>query len=357
MSMNPFDYHSPKSLPEAIALLDAGDLNNRRVRVMAGGQDLLTEMKEHLVEPEAIVNLKGIPGLDKIAFDGKKGLTIGALVKISDIAELQPAQEYFPALAMAAGSVGSPQIRHVGTLGGNLCQKPRCWYYRNEDIVCLKKGGAICYAVAGENKYNAILGGGPSYIVHPSDTATALTALSASVTIAGPKGTRTVPIEKFFVLPKENARRENVLLPNEILVSVTVPMSAMAARSVYLKFREKSSMDWAMSACAVALSVSGGKVKEARIVLGGVAPIPWRVPNAEKLLLGKAPDDATLHAVADAALAGAVKLTQNAYKVPLTKTLVRRAHRRECHRRARCRRARRRPPSRQRRALHARAPR
>ncbi len=325
MSMNPFDYHSPKSLPEAIALLDANDANNSRVRVMAGGQDLLTEMKDRLVEPTSVVNLKNIPGLDKIAYDGKKGLTIGALVKVSEVAEFQPAQEYFPALAMAAGSVGSPQIRHVGTMGGNLCQKPRCWYYRNEDIVCLKKGGTICYAAAGENKYNAILGGGPSYIVHPSDTATALMALNASVTIAGPKGTRTVPIEKFFVLPKDNVRRENILKPDEILVGITVPASPMAARSVYLKFREKSSMDWAMSACAVSLSVSVGKIKDARIVLGGVAPIPWRVPNAEKLLIGKAPDEATLHAVADAALAGALKLAQNGYKIPLTKTLVRRA--------------------------------
>ena len=323
--MNQFDYHTPKSLPEAIALLDISDANNRRVRVMAGGQDLLTEMKEHLVEPESVVNLKGIPGLDKISFDGKKGLTIGALVKVSEVAEFQPAQEYFPALAMAAGSVGSPQIRHIGTMGGNLCQKPRCWYYRNEDIVCLKKGGTICYAATGENKYNAILGGGPSYIVHPSDMATALVALNASVTIAGPKGMRTVPIEKFFVLPKENVRRENILKPDEILVSVSVPASPLAARSIYLKFREKSSMDWAMSACAIALSVSNGKIKDARIVLGGVAPIPWRVPNAEKLLIGKAPDDTTLHAVADAALAGAVKLAQNGYKVPLTKTLVRRA--------------------------------
>ena len=323
--MNSFDYHTPKSLPEAIALLDAADLNSRRIRVMAGGQDLLTEMKEHLVEPESVVNIKNLPGLDKMVYDARKGLQIGATVKVAEVAESADVQKYFPALAMAAGSVGSPQIRHVGTMGGNLCQKPRCWYYRNEDIVCLKKGGTVCYAATGENKYNAILGGGPSYIVHPSDTATALLALNATVTIAGPRGMRTVPLDKFFVLPKENVRRENILLPNEILVGITVPPSPMAARSVYLKFREKSSMDWAMAACAVALSVSGGKVKDARIVLGGVAPIPWRVLAAEKLLIGKAPDDATLNAVAEAALVGALKLAQNGYKVPLTKTLVRRA--------------------------------
>ena len=172
MSMNSFDYHNPKSVPEAIALLDASDANNRRVRLMSGGQDLLTEMKEHLVEPESVVNLKHIPGLDTISYDGGKGLKIGALVKFPRSRNFSRCGS-FPALAMAAGVIGSPQIRHVGTIGGNLCQRPRCWYYRNENIVCLKKGGDKCYAATGENKYNAILGGGPSYIVHPSDTATA----------------------------------------------------------------------------------------------------------------------------------------------------------------------------------------
>jgi xanthine dehydrogenase YagS FAD-binding subunit len=232
---------------------------------------------------------------------------------------------HFPALAMAAGVVGSPQIRHAGTIGGNLCQRPRCWYYRNEQIVCIKKGGDRCYAVGGENKYNAILGGGPSFIVHPSDTATALTALGATVTIHSPKGSRTVPIDRFFTLPNVRVRHENILKPDEILTHITVPNSALAARSVYLKFREKTSMDWAMSACAVALDLSGGKVLDSRIVLGGVAPIPWRVQKAEFHLKGKRPDDAVLRTVAETALTGAMPLAHNAYKVPLTKTLVRRA--------------------------------
>jgi xanthine dehydrogenase YagS FAD-binding subunit len=323
--MNSFTLHNPKTVPQAIALLDPQDTHSEKVRLLAGGQDLLTELKERLVEPEALVNLKYIPGLDKLAYDAKNGLQIGALVTVAAVAESSTVRKQFPALAQAAESVASPQIRHVGTMGGNLCQRPRCWYYRNEQILCLKKGGDKCYAVSGENKYNAILGGGPSWIVHPSDTATALVALGASVTIAGPQGTRTVPIEQFFVLPNVNVRRENILKPNEILVGITVPNSPLAARSVYLKFREKTSMDWAMSAASVALSVANGTVSDARIVLGGVAPIPWRVPEAEAALKGKPVNEETLNAVAEAALKGALGLQHNAYKIPLTKTLVRRA--------------------------------
>ena len=325
MSMNSFDLHNPVSVKEAVGLLDPQDTMGRHTKIMAGGQDLLTELKERLIQPESVVNLKHIPGLNAIKYDGKTGLHIGALVKVSEVAEFQPAHEFFPALAMAAESIASPQIRHVGTIGGNLCQRPRCWYYRNENIVCLKKGGDRCYAVAGENKYNAILGGGPSFIVHPSDTATALVALNASVTIVGPAGTRNVPLEQFFILPSKNVFRENILKPNEIVTAILVPHPPAGARSAYLKFREKQSMDWAMAACAVTLNVSGGKVTDSRIVLGGVAPIPWRVPKAEALLKGKAITPETLHAVAEAALQGAVPLAQNGYKVPLTKTLVRRA--------------------------------
>ena len=238
MSMNSFELHNPSSLQQAIGLLDAKDTDNRRIRLMSGGQDLLTEMKDRLVEPEEVVNLKHIPGLDRITYDARTGLHLGALVKVADVADNSSVRSHFPALAQAAGSIGSPQIRHAGTIGGNLCQRPRCWYYRNEHIVCLKKGGDKCYAVGGENKYNAILGGGPSYIVHPSDSATALVALGASVTIQGPRGARTVPIEKFFALPTVRVRHENILQPNEIVTQIHVPASPMAAHSVYLKFRE-----------------------------------------------------------------------------------------------------------------------
>lgn len=322
--MKAFTLHNPTTLRQAVAHLDPGDLYGERVRLLAGGQDLLTELKDHLAEPEALVNLKQIPGLEKVAYSDAKGLQIGALATVAEVAEHPDVRRHFPALAAAAGSVASPQIRHMGTMGGNLCQRPRCWYYRNEQIVCLKKGGDRCYAVAGENKYNAVLGGGPSWIVHPSDTATALTALGATVTLTGPRGSRTLSIEKFFVLPSVNARRENVLKPDEILTAISIP-PAPRMRSAYLKFREKGSMDWAMSAAAAALQMSGGKVTDCRLVLGGVAPIPWRVPKAEALLKGRTLSDATLQQVAEAALAGAVPLAHNGYKVPLTKTLLRRA--------------------------------
>ena len=232
MSMNSFELHNPNSLKQAIALLDGKDVDNRRILLMAGGQDLLTEMKDRLVEPESVVNLKHVPGMDRIVNEAA-GLNIGALVKVAEIAESAAVMSRFPALAMAAGTVGSPQIRHAGTMGGNLCQRPRCWYYRNENIICLKKGGDRCYAVGGENKYNAILGGGPSFIVHPSDTATALVALGALVTIHGPRGFRNVPLEKFFTLPTVRVRHENILQANEIVTNIIVPNSPLAANGRY----------------------------------------------------------------------------------------------------------------------------
>ncbi len=325
MSMKSFELRNPKSLGEAISLLDSNDKFHERTKILAGGQDLLTEMKEHIIEPEVVVNLKSIPGLNYIKFDPKTGLKIGALTHLADIAADKNVRQFFPALAIAAESVGSAQIRNMGTIGGNLCQRPRCWYYRNEHLVCLKKGGKNCLAASGENKYNAILGGGPSFIVHPSDTATALSALGATLTISGAKGTRTVPISKFFVLPRDNPRNENILLPNEVVTEISIPNAPRNARSVYFKFREQVSMDWAMSAVAVALELSGGKVTDCRIVLGGVAPTPWHVPDAEALLKGKAPTAEVLQQVAEKALEGAIPLNQNGYKVGLTKALVRRA--------------------------------
>lgn len=325
MSLNSFELRNPTTLKDAVAMLDAKDNNRRRIRLMAGGQDLLTEMKERLVEPEIVVNLKHIPGMNKIEHNPKTGLKIGALVTLTEIAEHPIIRTQFDALAMAAESVASPQIRNVGTIGGNLCQRPRCWYYRNEETLCLKKGGTQCFAISGENKYNAILGGGPSFIVHPSDTATALVALNASVTLSSPSGTRVVALEKFFVLPEKDVRNENILKPNEVLTHITIPASPITNRSVYLKFRERQSMDWAVSGVAVAIQATGGKVTQARIVLGAVAPIPWRVPKAEAALIGKTATPQTLQAVADAALAGALALYKNGYKIPLTKTLVKRA--------------------------------
>src|SRR5713226_8722506 len=290
--MKAFEWMNATSVPEAINALksaptpaDADDA----ARPIAGGQDLLTTMKDYITRPTRVVNLKGIRGLDKIEEDSKGGLRIGALVTLSQLEEHPVVRRSFPGLSEAAHSVGTPQIRNLGTVGGNLCQRPRCWYFRLEEVVCLKKGGTECYAATGENKYHAILGGGPSYIVHPSDLAPMLVALGASVSVVGAEGKRAIPLDKFFTLPSEgNLRRENVLKNDEIITEVHVPASKFAAHSTYLKFKERDSMDFAMSAVAAAVALGPNKtISEARLVLGGVAPVPWRVPKAEGYLIGK----------------------------------------------------------------------
>lgn len=328
--MKRFEWTAPTSVSEAVELLRSAPSfadPDEAPRPLAGGQDLLTTMKEYILRPSRLVNLKAIRGLDRIQGDGKRGLRIGALATLARLEEHPVVRRDFPAIAEAARSVASPQIRNIGTIGGNLCQRPRCWYYRLEEVVCLKKGGTQCYAASGENKYNAILGGGPSYIVHPSDLAPVLIALGASVTIAGTEGTRTVALEKFFTLPSEGSiRRENILRHDEIITEIQVPASRFAARSTYLKFKERASFDFALASVAAALELDRDRtVRQARLVLGGVAPIPWRVPKAEALLVGKQITPDLLNQVAEAALEGARPLAHNGYKIPLTQALIRRA--------------------------------
>ena len=328
--MKAFEWVSPTNIDEAVSLLKnapAGGDADEAARPIAGGQDLLTTMKEYITRPTRVVNLKNIGGLDRIQGDGKKGLRIGALVTLTQLEESAEVRRAFPGLAEAAHSIATPQIRNLGTVGGNLCQRPRCWYYRLEEVVCLKKGGSECYAAKGENKYNAIFGGGPSYIVHPSDLAPVLVALGASVNVTGASGRRTIPLDKFFTLPSEgNIRRENVLRNDEIITEIQVPASAFAARSTYLKFKERDSLDFALASVAAAVEVAANKtVRQARVVLGGVAPVPWRAPKAEGYLVGKTLTRDVLAEAARLALDGAAPLEKNAYKVPLTETLVRRA--------------------------------
>ena len=329
--MKAFEWASPTTIKEAVNMLQSAPASSRdpddAPRPIAGGQDLLTTMKEYLTRPTRVVNLKTIRGLDRIEGDARRGLKIGALVTLTQLAEHPIVRREYPALAEAAHSIATPQIRNLGTVGGNLCQRPRCWYYRLEEAVCLKKGGSECFAATGENKYNAILGGGPSYIVHPSDLAPVLVALGASVTATGVAGTHTIALERFFTLPSEGSiRRENVLQNDEIITEINVPASPFAAHSTYLKFKERDSLDFALAAVAAAVELNADKsVKQARIVLGGVAPIPWRVPQAETFLTGKRLDQATLAECARLALDGAKPLAKNAYKVPLTQALVRRA--------------------------------
>jgi len=219
--------------------------------------------------------------------------------------------------------VATPQIRNVGTLAGNICQRPWCWYFRN-GFPCYKAGGNQCFSITGENQFHAILGGGPSFIVHPSDTAPALVALEAKFRVRGPSGEREVPAAEFFVLPRRDAARENVLGNNEVLAEVVTPAPRSGMRSMYHKVLDREAWTHAVVSAAIVLEIDQEVCRAARIVLGGVAPIPWRTPEAERLLVGQRITPELAAKAAEAALAGAEPLGKNAYKVPLTKTVVRR---------------------------------
>jgi xanthine dehydrogenase YagS FAD-binding subunit len=326
--MKAFEWSNATTVPDAVRLLTEiqADDESESPRPMSGGQDLLTTMKERILTPKRVVNLKTIPGLDQIEFNPQTGLKIGALAKLCDIESHPQIVKNYPGVAQAAHSIATVQLRNLGTIGGNLCQRPRCCYFRLPHVVCLKKGGDTCYSENGQNKYNAILGGGPSFIVHPSDLGTMLSALDATLTIAGPTGQKDVPISKFFTLPAENASVENILQDGEIVTEIHVPASAFAARSVYIKFKERESLDFAMVAAAAAVDLApDGTVRQARLVLGAVAPVPWRVQNAEAIVVGKPLSNQTIHDAAEAALRGAAPLQHNAYKIPLAKALMRRA--------------------------------
>src|SRR5215510_5678893 len=268
--MKAFEWTNPATVTEAVKMLtvaSAGDIDEAP-RPIAGGQDLLTTMKDYTSRPARLVNLKNIRGLNSITLNAR-GLTIGALVTLAELEEHAGVRKSFPGLAEAAHSIATPQIRNLGTVGGNLCQRPRCWYFRLEEVVCLKKGGSECYAATGENKYNAIFGGGPSFIVHPSDLAPMLVALGARVTVSGATGKRVIPLDKFFTLPSQgNIRRENVLQNDDIITEVFVPASPLAAKSTYLKFKERESLDFALASVAAAVRLTNGTVQDARIVLG-----------------------------------------------------------------------------------------
>lgn len=292
---------------------------------LAGGVDLLDLLKQRVVGPKTLVNLKTLAGIGTIDPDGAGGLRVGTLVKLHEVAVNPAVGKNFAALADAAGQAATPQIRNLATVGGNLLQRPRCWYFRNPDVFCLKKGGDTCYAAKGLNRYHAILGGGPSFIVHPSNLAPALVAFGASARLVGPEGERTVPLEEFFTLPKADPTRENVLKPGEILMQVLIPAPPRSARSVYLEVREKQSFDWPLVSVAAVVATDAGVVREARVVMGAVAPIPWRSPEAEKAITGSHLDANTAARAAEAALKPAAPLADNRYKVPIAQALVRRA--------------------------------
>jgi xanthine dehydrogenase YagS FAD-binding subunit len=319
--MDNFSYSRPATLKDAASQIGKEKAFGK-ISLIAGGTDILGEMKDNLAVPERLVpirHLKELQGIRSIP----SGIRIGASTLIADIAESQMVQQQTPLLAMAAGKIGTPQIRNMGTIGGNLCQRPRCWYYRN-NYPCFKHGGNTCFSALGENDYHAILEAGPSYIVHPSDAAPALVALGATARIAGGRE-RTVPLDRFFVTPRQDVRRENVLQPNEILVELDVPNAPAGSKAVYVKEMVREVWDFALCSVAAMVTMQNGVVQDARIVLGGVAPIPYRALKAEAAIRGKALDDASAAAAGLAAVDGARPLAKNGYKVPLTQAVVKRA--------------------------------
>jgi xanthine dehydrogenase YagS FAD-binding subunit len=318
--MKNFEYIYPKTIESIPAILS--DTRGQSL-LYAGGTDALARIKEGVDSPKQIVNLKSVKDLTKIE-EASDGLHIGAGTLLADIAENNSVQKY-PGLLEAAQSVGTPQLRNMGTLGGNLCQRPRCWYYRSRHFPCARKEGDICFAVDGRNKYHAILGGDACFIVHPSDLAPMLIALDAKVKILGPNGEREIPLDELFILPSQDILKETVLNPQELITQVIVPPPS--GKSHYLKFRERKSIDFALVSVALSANISGKNVSNVIIVLGGVAPKPWRAKKAENALEGKEASNYNVEQAAAAEMEDAVALEQNEYKVVLTKNLIRKAFR------------------------------
>jgi len=317
--MNSFELAKATSTSQARELLDEKPMSAFK----AGGIDVIDHLKLHLLEPSRLVNLGSIAGLDEIDVDGDGTLRIGALATLAQVAAHSEIEKGWPALTSACAEAASPQIRNVATVGGNVLQRPRCWYYRLESYKCIKKGGDVCYALTGNNRYNVIFGGGPAYPPHPSSAAIPLVAYGATFVLEGPDGSRTVPAGEFFTLPEVNPERENVLAPGEILTEIRIPATS-GARSAYVEARERAGFDWPLASVAVVTSASEGKVTEARVVLGHIATIPWRSEPAEQALVGQTLGAESAGAAGKAAVEAAQPMSQNGYKVDLVAALVRR---------------------------------
>ncbi|HSF31998.1 MAG TPA: FAD binding domain-containing protein [Candidatus Tectomicrobia bacterium] len=330
--MRPFAYTNPETVEEAIVLLGQNGHDREwgmrplaGVQPLAGGTDLLTLMKADVAAPAHLVNLKRLTELPSGIEDTSEGLRLGALATLADIETHAVIQQRYPLLAQAAAVAATPQLRNMATLGGNLLQRPRCWYFRSRLLPCWLKGGGECPAQNGENQFHALFGGGPCYAVHPSDLAPALLTLDAQVRLQGPAGIRMLPLAEFFSLPKEDRRHETEIGRDELLLSVLLPPLPTDTQTVYLKAMDRKVWAFALVAVAAALRLDGQRVADARLVLGGVAPIPWRASAAEHELLGAELSATLVARAAEAALAEAAALGHNAYKVPLAKALIRRA--------------------------------
>ena len=320
--MHPFQYAEPESLAEAVALLGRPDSH-----IIAGGSDLLDEVKEGIISPGHVVSLASVPGLAGIA-ESDNGLSIGAMTTIAAIAAHPVIRTAYTALAEAAGGLATPQIRNVGTLGGNLNQRPRCWYYRHPLIPCLKKGGDRCYALVGNTKYLCVTGGDRCFIVHPSDTAVALSVFDASIETSNGAEVRVLPVGDFFAGPGVDVTRETVLEPGEVVTRVTMPRPAdlgadgQPPRSLYIKSREREAGDFALVSVAVRLAVSDGVVRQAAVALGGVAPVPYRATRVEEYLTGRAVDSVDAAHAGTLSIPDARPMTDNGYKVVMANNMV-----------------------------------
>ena len=311
-----FTYARPSSLKEALA-----GLGDESTRVHAGGTDLLGCLRDRVFTAETVVSLSAINELRDMVNTADGGLRIGATATIAEIASDETVADRYSALADAARVVASPQLRNQGTIAGNLCQKPRCWYYRG-DFDCLRKGGEMCFAYEGENQYHCIFGGDQCYIVHPSDTAPALAALGAVCRVSGPSSSRSVAVEALHVLPSLDPQRETTLEDDEIITEIVLPPPAKGLRSSYRKVRTRASWDFALAGVALALSFDGDVVTAARVFLSGAAPVPWRATGVEAAITGEPLNAATIAAASNAVVEGAEPLSKNAYKLDLFQGLM-----------------------------------
>jgi xanthine dehydrogenase YagS FAD-binding subunit len=312
----PFRYSAASSIADA-----AQQLSHAGTFSLGGGTDLLVTIDEGLARPDVLVDVRGIEGGEAIEETGDGGVRIGAMARLADVANHPAIRKRFSVLAEACDAVATPALRNMATIGGNLCQRPRCWYFRR-GISCFKNGGSECPAVDGENQYLAIIDGGPCYIVHPSDPAVALTALEAVVEVASATGRRRIPMSDFYVLPAEQLDGETVLAPEELITAIVIPSESAEGIQHYHKLMQRGAWDFALASIAACKRPNG----DVRLVLGGVAPRPWRVNSSvEEDVSSGGLDEDTIATLAERALYDAKPLSGNGYKVDLAASLLRQA--------------------------------
>jgi xanthine dehydrogenase YagS FAD-binding subunit len=317
--VNAFSYARPRSLAEALRMLRQGAI------ALAGGTDLIGLMKDGLTRPDSLVDLTGIEGLRGWSHPKGRGLRIGALTPLVELETSDALAKTIPILRESLRDAATVQLRTMGTVGGNLLQRNRCWYFRDEGTVCWLKGGNRCFAIDGENRYHAIIGARECVIVSPSDLVPALLAYDAEIAVASSRGTRRMKLADLFITPRGRERREHALRPGELITEVRVPEAALARRGTYLKAMDRKAWSFALVSVAAAARIERGVARDVRLILGGVAPVPWRVIAAERGLEGSALDEAACSDAAERLLGGATPLRDNGYKVALARELVRRA--------------------------------